>query len=201
MIIQDHNGEAKQRAAYAMLGRLDVPADAAAAGLQRKPSDGEQPSPGDRAAAAGREVYILAAADAVEGALNSHRVWKPHFLPPMRHSGAHLAHAWAPQRIKRRLYLHSSYSAVSRFPGGWACCRAYCRVLPSVSLWRVQRGIGYWHRQRLSAACLQAHLASLAGSASNIRNDGDKCWRRRRSRMLPRLSWRERARRAYLTPA
>jgi hypothetical protein len=81
-----------------MLGRLDVPADAAA-GLQRKPSDGEQPSSGDRAAAAGREVYILAAADAVEGALNSHRVWKPHFLPPMRHSGAHLAHAWAPQRI------------------------------------------------------------------------------------------------------
>ncbi|KAK9909303.1 hypothetical protein WJX75_000201 [Coccomyxa subellipsoidea] len=72
LALKDHNGEAKQRAAYAMLGRLDVPADAAA-GLQRKPSDSEQPSSGDRAAAAGREVYILAAADAVEGALNSHR--------------------------------------------------------------------------------------------------------------------------------
>ncbi len=60
-----------------MLGRLEVPADAAAATdaeRQSKPSGAEQSALGGRATDAGGEVYILAAADAVEGALNSHRV-------------------------------------------------------------------------------------------------------------------------------
>ncbi|EIE24561.1 hypothetical protein COCSUDRAFT_61991 [Coccomyxa subellipsoidea C-169] len=79
LALKDHNGEAKQRAAYQMLGRLEVPADAAAATdaeRQSKPSGAEQPALGGRAADAGGEVYILAAADAVEGALNSHQAAK-----------------------------------------------------------------------------------------------------------------------------
>ena len=80
-VVQGHEGKAKPRPAYAMLGRMEVPAGAAGADPERRGAAdaggrSEQPSPGR--ASASREVYILAAADAVEDALNSHRVLRMH---------------------------------------------------------------------------------------------------------------------------
>ncbi|CAL8467568.1 g7106 [Coccomyxa elongata] len=77
LALQGDGGQAKQRPAYAMLGRMEVPGGAAGADPERRVAadaggHSEQPSPGR--ASASREVYILAAADAVEDALNSHRV-------------------------------------------------------------------------------------------------------------------------------
>lgn len=83
--MQAHDGKGKQRAAYAMLGRMEVPQANAKGPTGRPAADGkqqQQPPPlSGCGGGAGREVYILAAADAVEEALNSHGV-----LPPGLHT-------------------------------------------------------------------------------------------------------------------
>ncbi len=102
-----------------MLGRMEVPGGAAGADSERRVAadvgdHSEQTSPGR--ASASREVYILAAADAVEDALNSHRVLRVHSLPCILRVFFTCFDCPVPSVLSRPFW----YSQVSRFPPG-AC--------------------------------------------------------------------------------